>query len=203
MSASCPVCGQGQIKRESSLEEFEYRGSMLTADRIEEFCDACGTALQTPEIIRENVRSLQRARKHHDGLLGGHEIKAFRARYDLSQEVAARLFGGGKVAFSKYESDTVCQSEAMNTLLQLCIENPQNIAWLAERKKVALPKGTLEQIGKFVIEKLREIILREASASMILATPSPTIEPANDAEIRRFTSHAGIHTPEYCEELAA
>ena len=58
-------------------------------------------------------------RKSVDSLLTGAEITALRAKYQLTQAQAARLFGGGPVAFSKYENDDVAQSEAMDALLRL------------------------------------------------------------------------------------
>lgn len=43
----------------------------------------------------------------------------------LSQEEAARLFGGGRNAFSKYERGEVAQSVAMDRLIRLCLSHPE------------------------------------------------------------------------------
>jgi HTH-type transcriptional regulator/antitoxin MqsA len=56
-------------------------------------------------------------------LLTGAEILALRKRYGLTQPQAARLFGGGPVAFSKYENDDVAHSEAMDKLLRLVLRS--------------------------------------------------------------------------------
>lgn len=58
-------------------------------------------------------------RKSVDGLLTSTDILALRKRYGLTQTQAAQLFGGGPVAFSKYENDDVAHSEAMDSLLRL------------------------------------------------------------------------------------
>ena len=58
-------------------------------------------------------------RKRVDELLTGAEITALRKQYKLTQGQAARRFGGGPVAFSKYENDDVAHSESMDNLLRL------------------------------------------------------------------------------------
>ncbi|MCO4245814.1 type II toxin-antitoxin system MqsA family antitoxin, partial [Acidovorax facilis] len=73
-------------------------------------------------------------RKQVDGLLTGDEIAALRKQYKLKQAQAAQLFGGGPVAFSKYENDDVAQSEAMDTLLRLVRRSPEAFWALVEEK---------------------------------------------------------------------
>jgi transcriptional regulator with XRE-family HTH domain len=53
---------------------------------------------------------------------------ALRKRYGLNQQQAARLFGGGPVAFSKYENDDVAHSEAMDKLLRLVLRS-ESVFW--------------------------------------------------------------------------
>ncbi len=60
-------------------------------------------------------------------------IKALRKRYHLTQAQAASIFGGGPVAFSKYESDDVMQSEPMDNLLRVASQIPYAVVWLAQR----------------------------------------------------------------------
>jgi HTH-type transcriptional regulator/antitoxin MqsA len=62
-------------------------------------------------------------RKRIDGLLSGIEIRAIRERYGINQKQAALLFGGGPVAFSKYENDDIAQAESMDKLLRLARVN--------------------------------------------------------------------------------
>jgi HTH-type transcriptional regulator/antitoxin MqsA len=57
-------------------------------------------------------------KKEVDGLLTGAQVRALRERLGINQSEAAKIFGGGLVAFSKYESDDVSQSEAMDKLLR-------------------------------------------------------------------------------------
>jgi HTH-type transcriptional regulator/antitoxin MqsA len=81
-----------------------------------------------------NKRIVMAFRKQVDGLLTGGEITALRKQYKLTQAQAAQLFGGGPVAFSKYENDDVAQSEAMDTLLRLVRRSPEAFWALVEEK---------------------------------------------------------------------
>lgn len=72
-------------------------------------------------------------KKEVDGLLTGAEVHALREKLGLSQAEAAQVFGGGPVAFSKYENDDVAQSEAMDKLLRLAAELPGVFELLSRR----------------------------------------------------------------------
>lgn len=70
-----------------------------------------------------------------------------RKTHALTQEQAGRLFGGGPVAFSKYENDDLVPDEAMANLLYMAIRHPEVVRWLAERKSGALTGVVLEVMG--------------------------------------------------------
>ncbi len=142
----CPVCGMGSLERRSYEETFDYKGGELHYARQEDVCDVCATASATQELIRENVRAKQAAKNAYDGLLLGEQIKGFRENYSISQNVAAKLFGGGEVAFSKYEADDISHNVSMDRLLRLCIEAPENLVRLSAIAGVPLAERTIEQI---------------------------------------------------------
>jgi HTH-type transcriptional regulator/antitoxin MqsA len=58
---------------------------------------------------RDNKRAMLAFKKQVADLLTGFELKALRQRLGVIQAQAAVIFGGGPVAFSKYESDDVMQ----------------------------------------------------------------------------------------------
>ncbi|SEL63240.1 putative zinc finger/helix-turn-helix protein, YgiT family [Ectothiorhodospira marina] len=76
-------------------------------------------------------------------------MRAAREAMGLTQAQAAALFGGGKVAFSRYENDDVTQSEAMDSLIRLCRSQPANLRELAQRKGVALA-GEPRNVGNLL-----------------------------------------------------
>jgi HTH-type transcriptional regulator/antitoxin MqsA len=75
---------------------------------------------------------MQEFKKEVDGLLTGKEIKELRSRFRITQAQAAKIFGGGPVAFSKYEADDVSQSEPMDKLLRVALSVPGAFAWLSK-----------------------------------------------------------------------
>jgi HTH-type transcriptional regulator/antitoxin MqsA len=81
-----------------------------------------------------NRRELMAFRKRIYGLLTGAGITALRKQYKLTQGKAARLFGGGPVALSKYENDDMAQAESMDNLLRLVRRSAEVFWQLVEEK---------------------------------------------------------------------
>jgi len=108
--------------------EAEYNGHKGNVPLHYQLCDACMSDSAGAVQMRANKRGMVAFRKQVDRLLSGAEILALRKRYGLNQQQAARLFGGGPVAFSKYENDDVAHSEAMDKLLRLVLRS-ESVFW--------------------------------------------------------------------------
>ena len=115
----CPVCSEGHLITREEEHKTEYKGQFGVVCVKLAVCDVCGVETAGQDESRANKRANLRFRNTVDGLLLGEEIRTIRARYRLTQTQAAKLFGGGPVAFSKYENDDVSHSEAIDTLLRL------------------------------------------------------------------------------------
>ena len=115
----CPICGEGHVTDHVDAVESEYRGKTAMLPMHYQICDTCHSDFAGAAEGKKNKRAIMAFRKSVDGLLTGTEIVAFRKKYKLTQDQAAKLFGGGPVAFSKYENDDVSQSESMDSLLRL------------------------------------------------------------------------------------
>ena len=115
----CPICGEGHVTHHVDQFESEYKGKTAMLPSHYKLCDTCHSDFAGAAEGKLNKRCIMAFRKSVDGLLTGDEICALRGRYKLTQTQAAQLFGGGPVAFSKYENDDVAHSEAMDTLLRL------------------------------------------------------------------------------------
>ena len=124
----CPICGEGHVTHVLDQEPATYKGQtkMLPLSHLQ--CDTCTSDFAGLEESRANKRAMLAFRKQVDGLLAGAEVKALRERYKINQTQAAKLFGGGPVAFSKYENDDVVQSEAMDKLLRL-VRKDESTFW--------------------------------------------------------------------------
>lgn len=132
----CPVCGQGPVSVQETESVVRYKGReghVLTRMKC---CQACGSEYADAETSRRNKRATIAFRKSVDGLLSGQEIRALRRRYGLTQAQAARLFGGGPVAFSKYENDDVAHSESMDKLLRLAAQSAGVVEHLARQARM-------------------------------------------------------------------
>lgn len=132
----CPLCGEGHVSTHSEMVESEYKAHKAMLPLVFKQCDACGSDFAGAAESKLNKRALMAWRKQVDGLLTGEEITALRKQYKLTQGQAARLFGGGPVAFSKYENDDVAQSEAMDTLLRLVRRSPEAFWALVAEKSM-------------------------------------------------------------------
>ncbi len=130
----CPICGEGHVTAMVQMVENTYKGHQENLPLHYQQCDTCTSDFAGMAESKLNKRVLMAFRKRIDGLLTGEEITALRKQYKLTQAQAARLFGGGPVAFSKYENDDVAQSEAMDTLLRLVRRSPAAFAALVEEK---------------------------------------------------------------------
>ncbi len=130
----CPICGEGHVTAQVQMVESEYKGHKAELPLHFRLCDVCTSDYAGAAESKLNKRALMAFRKQVDGLLTGEEITALRKLYKLTQGQAARLFGGGPVAFSKYENDDVAQSEAMDTLLRL-VRRSKDAFWALVEEK--------------------------------------------------------------------
>ncbi len=131
----CPLCGEGHVTPRTENTVTEYRSQKGNVMLQYAECDACGSEVVGDADGRANKRAVLRFRKTVDGLLTGEDIRAIREKYRLTQTQAAKLFGGGPVAFSKYENDDVAHSEAMDNLLRLVRRSEEAFWELAEEKQ--------------------------------------------------------------------
>ncbi len=129
----CRICGEGHLTVQVERNPVEYNGVSEELDSFYSVCDACGSEQADAAQTRANKRLMVAFKKRVDGLLTGTEVRALREKLGLSQAEAAKIFGGGPVAFSKYESDDVAQSEAMDKLLRLAAELPPAFDLLCRR----------------------------------------------------------------------
>ncbi|MBX3660348.1 MAG: type II toxin-antitoxin system MqsA family antitoxin [Ramlibacter sp.] len=133
----CPICGDGHVTDHVDQVESEYKGCKAMVPLHYQLCDACHSDFAGANQSRLNKRGVMAFRKSVDGLLTGAEVCALRDKYKLTQAQAAKLFGGGPVAFSKYENDDVVQSESMDTLLRLALANEDAFWTLVQQKGMA------------------------------------------------------------------
>ena len=129
----CAICGEGHLHNTEETNSVTYKETTKYLPLYGSVCDACGSEQANAVDVRNNKRAMQAFKKEVDGLLTGTEIAAIRAQYGITQKQAAAIFGGGPVAFSKYEADDVTQSEPMDNSLRLCRAKLDSFIWLADK----------------------------------------------------------------------
>ena len=159
---TCAVCGNGRLHLEQSEKDAEVEGVKYKIPFRTHWCEACGSRLGLNEDLRFNARAMRQVRKKHIGLLTGEEVRAARKSLSLNQEQAAQLFGGGPVAFSKYENDEITQSDAMDRLIWLVARFPSLMIPLADRLKMALPGPARVVVEKIQVRSREEYFLSTA-----------------------------------------
>jgi len=85
--------------------------------------DNDGQLTDEDNVVRAAARREARATARHS-VLTPLVIKAIREACGLSQQDAAKVFGGGAKAFEKYESGEVSPSSSMTRLLLLAAKRP-------------------------------------------------------------------------------
>lgn len=138
----CPVCRKGHLMAAERVRVFEPHGKRVEVKLQTSQCDACGETTTKASQQKENLRVLAERKVHYGKLLLGEEILALRKRYGLTQQQASVLFGKGKIAFSRYESETTYPDESTTLLLKLAIERPDVVKSLADSAGVELPLWT-------------------------------------------------------------
>lgn len=183
----CPICGEGRLHALVFTNEVEYKGQHASLPLLMTECDACGSEQAGAEEGRANKRAMVAFRKQVDGLLSGTEIRALRDHYDINQAQAARIFGGGPVAFSKYENDDVAQSESMDKLIRVATAIPAAFCWLANTagEKQAAIKVQLKQFMQWrtTVKDMTPSAYQHEPVTSHLnqgATSYAMVSPAND-----------------------
>lgn len=133
----CPICGEGELRAEVGKNEVKHKDCVGMIDTHYSVCSFCESVQANGAQMRQNKRLMTAFKKQSEGLLTGGEVLEIRTKLGLKQSDAATIFGGGPVAFSKYENDEVMQSDSMDRLLRLAYEVPEALHYL--RKLAGFP----------------------------------------------------------------
>lgn len=135
----CPACRQAGLQPATRAREFHPHGQSLRVELLTSKCPSCGAEATSAAQHSENLKRLKARKAQYGGLLLGEEIFALRRRYGITQQAAAKIFGKGKIAFSRYENETSYPDVTTTRLLELAIEKPEMMRWLADKAGVELP----------------------------------------------------------------
>ncbi|MBC3484706.1 type II toxin-antitoxin system MqsA family antitoxin [Pseudomonas sp. SWRI50] len=135
----CSICGEGTVTEKQFTESFSYKGKTRNLILICAECNACGSEFADDALSKRNQKTIRSATKEIDGLLTSTEVRMLRKKWSITQAQAGKIFGGGPVAFAKYEADDIIQSEAMDNLLRVAEAVPEARRWLFEKAYIQTP----------------------------------------------------------------
>lgn len=126
MTRQCMSCGhQGMVHHEDYHETLSFNGETTTLTGLAGwFCPSCGEGELDPD-------SSKRYAMAHDDLIHRSRIKQredirrIRRKLRLTQTEAAKITGGGRNAFSRYERGEASPVPAVMNLLRLLDNHPE------------------------------------------------------------------------------
>jgi HTH-type transcriptional regulator/antitoxin MqsA len=121
---ACPSCAVGVLHDGSKTVTHEYKGHPYQAQVIGAFCDKCDEAILVHDAADEAAWLAFRDQVDRDA---ASELESIRKRLKLTQAQAAKLAGGGKNAFSRYERGQAKPVAAVINLFKLLDKHPDLI----------------------------------------------------------------------------
>lgn len=125
----CPTCGTGSLVDAVRDVPYVYKGRKTVIRRVKgRFCDnaKCREAvMDRDESARTSGKMLEFNKKVNAGLTPIDLLTQVRRQLDLTQQAAAKVFGGGANAFSRYESGKTKPPVALVKLFKVLGTHPE------------------------------------------------------------------------------
>lgn len=121
---ACPVCEDGVLYDDTKLIAQDYKGHKYQSLIHGAFCDKCDEAILLHDEAEETA--WLEFRDQVDRQVAS-ELESIRKRLKLTQIQAAKLAGGGKNAFSRYERGQAKPVAAVINLFKLLDKHPDLI----------------------------------------------------------------------------
>ena len=118
----CPLCAEGTLHDGVKAISQEYKGHTYTSKSKGSFCDYCADGFVEFDA-GEETRWL--AFRDQVDAVEAAELTRIRKKLKLTQLEAARLAGGGKNAFSRYERGQAKPVTAVINLFRLLDRHPE------------------------------------------------------------------------------
>ena len=122
----CPLCGTGDLVRETRSLTYSYNGSSTVVQQSGDFCTACREGIFTADESENYLAAINAFRADVDAApLPPAEVRRIRRKLRLTQREAGDIFGGGIRAFSQYERGETRQGRALDKLFRLLDRHPE------------------------------------------------------------------------------
>ncbi len=118
----CPLCFEGTLHDGEKKQRMEYRGQVYEYTAHGAFCDRCQDGFPSHDAKEEAAWQAFRDRVDAEDSA---ELARIRKKLKLTQQDAAKLTGGGKNAFSRYERGEAKPMPAVVNLFRLLDRHPE------------------------------------------------------------------------------
>lgn len=117
----CPLCAEGTLRTGKQKQRLEYRGHIYEYTAKGAFCDHCHDGFPDHDALDEDAWLAFRDRVDAEEVA---ELVRIRKKLGLTQQQAAKLTGGGKNAFSRYERGQAKPVAAVVNLFRVLDRHP-------------------------------------------------------------------------------
>ncbi len=124
---SCPLCGAGTLRDGVKAVAQDYKGHTFTSETRGAFCNRCEEGFAEFDVAEEAAWLAFRDQVDAEESA---ELARIRKKLKLTQAEAARLAGGGKNAFSRYERGQAKPVAAVINLFRLLDHHPELLSEL-------------------------------------------------------------------------
>lgn len=136
---ACRRCNQGTMEPYEHVEHFYPPGGDVEVRLLASRCTHCGRDTVLSSQLEQNIARREARRAAYGNYLLGEDIFAFRRKYGLTQQAASKIFGKGKIAFSRYETEASFPEDSTTKLLKMAMRFPHVLKALADDAGVEIP----------------------------------------------------------------
>lgn len=137
---TCRTCREGRLQPVEKVELFHPPKLPAVEVRLLVVCcDHCRAETVLPSQQAINIERRNARKEGYGEHLLGEDIFEFRRKYGLSQQDASKLFGLGKIAFSRYENEKSFPEDSTRKLIQMAMTFPDVLKRLADDAGVEIP----------------------------------------------------------------
>ena len=123
----CPICGGADLVHDTRDQTYTYKGeSTILPQVVGDFCPACDEAVLDAAESKRIMALMQEFNQQvNAAIVDPQFIAEVRKQLNIDQREAARLFGGGVNAFSRYETGKTRPPLALVQLFKLLQGHPE------------------------------------------------------------------------------
>ena len=167
----CPACQIGELVAHDDVRIFNPPGleSPLEVRLASSICNNCHAKVTSRNQRACNLQALAERKPHYGEWLMGEEVLKLRKRYGITQQQASEIFGKGKIAFSRYETEASYPDLSLAKLMKLALMDVSVMKRLASQADVELPL-----LEKRLIEAFSQTLVSSGNTSKKVNTVSGT-----------------------------